>query len=137
MPRKGEPCETSGDAREETRKVSVHDYEHLEDALRTVLEDRVDRLDGLDLLQLVAHLMAGQVVDAFKQVQVAVGKSHEKDVPENRRPHGLSLRVVLVGAHQDDRVDLAEHQWQEYYGQGDDGPLGMAGLEVETGQTQV
>lgn len=115
----------------------MDDYEHLQDALWAVLQDGVDRLDGLDLLQFVAHLVAGQVVDALEEIDVAIGQPHEADVPQDGRPHRLPFRVVLVGAHQDDRVDLAEHQWHQNNGQRDDRPLRMAALEVEGGQTDV
>lgn len=54
----------------------MHDNEYLQDALRTILQDGVDRLNGLDLLQFVAHLMAGQGVDALKEIYVAIGQPH-------------------------------------------------------------
>lgn len=89
----------------------MHDDEDLEDALRTVLQDGVDGLNGLDLLQFVAHFMAGQRVDAFEQVQVAIWQAHEQNVPEDWWQHRLSLWVVLVGTHEHDGIDLAEHEW--------------------------
>lgn len=90
MPGEREASQTCRDAGEETRVISVNDNKHLEDALGTVLENGVDRLNGLDFLQFVAHFMAWQGVDAFKEIDVSIWQAHQANVPENRGPHGLS-----------------------------------------------
>lgn len=64
MPGKGETSEGCCNSREEACVIPVHDYEHLEDALGTVLQNGVDRLNGLDLLQFVADLMVRQIFHA-------------------------------------------------------------------------
>lgn len=76
VPEEGETGESCRDAGEQAGKVPVHDDEHLEKALGTILQNGVDRLDGLDLLQLVAHFMAWYVVNAFEEVEIAIGDAH-------------------------------------------------------------